>query len=714
MRPRNLIAIWFQLLALNLKMKFIYIMSSIKDQKIVAEKRIEKFAKTPSQFTEDDYHGLASWINFLDHHYHTLDKPIVADKEYDDYFAVLKQVEEKHPDWLLPHTPTQRIGGDVLPNFTKGTHRIAMLSLTNSYNPQDLIEFDQRIQNFLKINSSPEYFCEPKFDGLSMELIYENGFLVRALTRGDGLIGEDVTQNVKTIKSIPLRLNTESPPELLEVRGEVLINKDDFAKLNQFQEKEGLPAFANPRNAAAGSIRQLDSKVTASRPLKFFGYNLGDYKGISFTSQSDVYEKFHKLGIPTYAQSTKICSKISDVVEFYEKLEKTKSTLHFDIDGLVIKINSLKLQEELGLVAKSPRWATAAKFKPDTAQTIIVEIFCQVGRTGAITPVALMKPIKVGGVTITHATLHNQEEIDRKDVRVGDTVTIQRAGDVIPEILGPVLKKRPPTAAAFKMPTQCPACQQPVVAVPDEAILRCVNPACPAILKESLKHFSSRRAMNIEKMGDRWIETFVDKGLVTSFVDFYFLKKSDLLNLDRQGEKSADNILKSIDQSKKTTLTRFIYALGIRYIGETTAKHLADHFLNIERFINAGEDELMKIPEIGQKVARSILNWLSSSINREQVKQLINAGIQIPEGKVNISGPLSGKSFLITGTLPVSRDKAQAQIQENGGKLLSSVSSKLNYLIIGEEPGSKLEKASNLGVTIIGWDEVLKMIEQEI
>lgn len=702
------------MLALNLKMKFILRMSSIKDQKVTAEKLLVKLEKNPSKTTEDDYHSLVEWVTTLDYHYHTLDKPLVPDKDYDSFFSLLKSVEKANPKWIVDNSPTHRVGGPLLPGFIKGSHRTPMLSLTNSYDPEDLREFDKRVQNFLKSKTPFEYFCEPKFDGLSMELVYEKGLLVKALTRGDGVVGEDVTINVKTIKSIPLRLTGKLIPNLLEVRGEVLINKKDFAELNQFQEKEGLPVFANPRNAAAGSIRQLDSKITAGRPLKFYGYNLGAYDGILFSSQSDVYEKFLELGIPTYVSSTKICKDIEEVVSYYQNLEKNKHDLPFDIDGLVVKINSLKVQDELGLVAKSPRWATAAKFKPDTAETVLEDIFCQVGRTGAITPVALMKPVKVGGVTITHATLHNQEEIDRKDVRIGDTIVVQRAGDVIPEILRHIPEKRPQGSTPYTLPTECPGCGAPLVTTPDEVVTRCVNVDCPAVLKESLKHFASRRAMNIEKMGDKWIETFVDKGLVKSFADFYFLEKSDLLTLDRQGEKSADNILKSIEQSKKTTLARFIYALGIRYIGETTAKHLADHFLNIERFVQAQEDELMKIPEIGGKVALAVLNWLAQESNKLQVTRLVqDAQIQIAEAKVNTSGPLSGKSFLITGTLSLPREKAQAQIQDNGGKLLSGVSSKLNFLVVGDEPGSKLEKATNLGVTVIGWEDVLKMIDEK-
>lgn len=686
-------------------------MSFVKEHKKEAERILALLKKSSVEVTKEQYLFLIEWVHELDYNYHTLDKPLVSDKEYDDFFSALKQIEAQHVNWLIDSSPTHRVGGAVLPVFTKGTHRQPMLSLANSYDPEDLVDFDQRIQNFLKTESTFEYFCEPKFDGLSMELIYENGVFTKALTRGDGVTGEDVTVNVKTIKSIPLRLNSKKPPQLLEVRGEVLITKEDFRALNQFQEKEGLPTFANPRNAAAGSIRQLDSKISASRPLKFFGYNLGEYQGIEFNSQSDVYDKFLELGIPTYKKATRVCSDIQGVVEYYKELETTKGQLPFDIDGLVVKINSRKIQDELGLVAKSPRWATAAKFKPDTAETTVEEIFCQVGRTGAITPVALMKPIKVGGVTVTYATLHNQEEIDRKDIRVGDSVVIQRAGDVIPEIIKSIPEKRGKNSKPYHLPTECPACSEKLHVNEDEAVIRCVNPSCPAILKESLKHFASRRAMNVEKMGDKWIEAFVDNNLVKSFADFYQLNKSDLLTLDRQGEKSADNIIKSIEQSKKTTLARFIYALGIRYIGETTAKHLADHFLTIDRFVTTNEEELMKVPEIGEKVAQSTLAWLASSTNQKQVKALIEAGISIAETKVNTDGILSGKSFLITGTLPLARDKAQGIIQENGGKLLSGVSSKLNFLVAGDDPGSKLEKANSLGVTVVGWDDVLKMID---
>jgi DNA ligase (NAD+) len=543
-----------------------------------------------------------------------------------------------------------------------------------------------------------------------MEIVYENGVFTKAITRGDGTVGELVTQNVKTIKSIPLKLKTKNPPALLEIRGEVLMHKSDFAELNDYQQSEGLPTFANPRNAAAGTIRQLDPKITAERPLKFYAYALGDYQGIDFKNQKDIYDHFHDFGIPTYPTLTKICDNINQVVDFYSDFEKKRHELPFDVDGIVIKVFDFKLQEELGLVARSPRWATAAKFAPQQAVTKILEIQCQVGRTGAITPVAIMEPVKVGGVTVTNATLHNQEEIDRKNIRVGDTVVIQRAGDVIPEVVEVVLEKRADDSKPFHLPKHCPSCAEKLVHSEGEVVVRCVNPKCPAKLKESLKHFASRRAMNIEKLGDRWIDIFVDSGFVKGFSDFYKLEKHQLLTLERQGEKSADNILKSISSSKQTTLARFIYSLGIRYVGETTAKHLANHFVTIENFLNPKDQELLEIPEIGPKVAMAIQEWLDAKSNIKEVHSLLAAGITFEKITRNTEGPLKGKSFLITGTLAIPRDQAKEIIEKNGGKILSSVSSKLNFLVVGSDPGSKLEKAQGLGVAIIAWDELEKML----
>jgi DNA ligase (NAD+) len=649
----------------------------------------------------------------IDHHnslYHQQDRPEISDFEYDRLFQELLDLERAHPELVSLDSPSQRVGGTLLTHFTKTPHRLPMLSLTNSYNAQDLSDFDERIQGFLKSSGPFEYYCEPKFDGLALELVYENGLLVRAITRGDGTVGEDVTSNIRTINTIPLRLKGKNPPALLEVRGEVLMFKEDFRVLNESQQESGESPFANPRNAAAGTVRQLDSKIAARRPLKFFAYGLGAVEGFSEKTHSAVEKTLAELGLPVALELSRVCPNINTVVEYYFEIEKKRPHLPFDIDGIVVKINSLQLQEDLGLVARSPRWATAAKFKPEQARTVIEDIVVQVGRTGALTPVAIMNPVKVGGVTVTNATLHNQDEIDRKDVRIGDTVLIQRAGDVIPEIVEVDLSQRPKSSKRFKIPSICPSCSQPVVKIESEVVSRCTNPTCPSVFKESLKHFVSRRALNMEKVGDRLIETLVEQGLVKNFSDLYKLKREAFLSLERQGEKSVDNILKSIETSKKTTLARLIYGFGLRFVGEQTAKLLANHFVTLEGFLSADKEALLLVPEIGPKVADSVLVWLKNSQMIKQAHELVKLGITFEEKKRNLSGPLLGKSFLVTGTLPVKREEAQALIEKNGGKLLSSVSSKLNYLVVGDDPGSKVQKAESLGVTRITWDDLLKML----
>jgi DNA ligase (NAD+) len=660
------------------------------------------------------YEELKKILAEHDYSYHVLDQPTISDYDYDQLYNELLQLEATHPDFDRSGSPSQRVGLVPLDSFEKVAHRKPMLSLANSYSPEDILEFDERVKKFLKTSESVAYLAEPKFDGLSMELVYEKGLLKRALTRGDGSIGEDVTQNVMTIKTIPLKLNTLKPPDLLEVRGEVLMFKADFAKLNDQQQENGLQTFANPRNAAAGTIRQLDSKIASSRPLRFFAYALGEVSGVEFRFQEEVAVYFAKVGIPTASMSdpglVKICTTAEEAVEYYHFIEKKRPQLPFDIDGVVFKVNSLSIQDDLGLVARSPRWATAAKFKPEQNQTLIENIVVQVGRTGALTPVAIMKPVRVGGVTVTNATLHNQEEIDRKDVRIGDTVIIQRAGDVIPEIVQVLTEKRPKNSKPFLLPTHCPACDSPVTKLEGEVVTRCTNPLCIAMVKESLKHFVARRAMNLDKIGDRLIEALVDQKLVASFSDFYRLKKDQVLSMERQGEKSAENILQSIETSKKTTLARFIFALGIRFVGEQTAKHVADHFGTVENFLAASEEDLLQVPEIGPKVAKSILEWLSNPLLVKEVRNLVKLGVEIQKPQRAQSGKLAGKSFLITGTLPVKRDDAKDLIEKNGGKILGSVSSKLSYLVVGDDPGSKLAKAEGLGVTILTWEQLQEMV----
>lgn len=684
-------------------------------------------AMTQSKAHQKRHSELKKIIEHHNHMYHVLDQPEISDQEYDRLFNELLELEQKHKDLDLSDSPSQRAGADPLDVFEKVAHRKPMISLANSYSADDILEFDERIKKFLKSDKEIEYFCEPKLDGLAIELIYEEGLLVRALTRGDGSVGEDVTHNIRTIKSIPLRIHPVSKPRfaknlddrllnvsprILEIRGECLIGKADFVEMNKQQEENGQAVFANPRNAAAGTIRQLDPKIAATRPLRFFAYAIGESSELQFRSQEEMELYFREIGIPILDRKfIKLAETAKEAAEYYHEIEKLRPKLEFDIDGIVVKVNSLALQDDLGLVARSPRWATAAKFQPEQATTTIEAIHVQVGRTGTLTPVAIMKPVKVGGVTVTNATLHNEEELRRKDVRVGDTVLVQRAGDVIPEVVSVLLDKRPKNSTEFSMPTNCPSCDTLVVKLEDEVAWRCPNPFCKAIVKESLKHFVSRRAMNVEKIGDRLIDTLVDQDMVSKFSDLYKLDKDTLMSLERQGDKSTENILKNIEASKKTTLARFIFALGIRFVGEQTAKLLADHFDTLENFKSATSEELMKVPEIGPKVAQSILTFLENKDSQKELDQLIRSGIQIAEPKRAAGGKLSGKSFLVTGTLPVKRDEAKDIIEQNGGKILGSVSSKLNYLIVGDDPGSKLEKAQGLGVAILSWDDFLGLLK---
>ena len=660
-----------------------------------------------------EYQRLKQLVEKHNYLYHGLDKPEVSDFEYDRIFNELLDFEKQNPKLKTADSPTNKVGGVVLSRFEKVTHRIPMLSLSNTYNAEEIIEFDEKVKKFLNTQDDIEYLCELKLDGLALELIYENGFFVRALTRGDGVVGEDVTENIKTIKNIPLKLKED--PELIEIRGEVLIFKEDFVKMNFQQEELGENIFANPRNAAAGTVRQLDSKMAAARPLRFFAYALGAKEGIEFRTQKKLAEFLVKNQVPTMEQFNshplrQVCKNAAEATAFYHSIEKIRSELPFDIDGIVIKVNSISVQDDLGMVARSPRWATAAKYKPQQAETIIENIVVQVGRTGAITPVAIMRPVKVGGVTITNATLHNQDEIDKKDVRVGDSVIIQRAGDVIPEVVQVLLEKRPKNSKPYHIKEECPICQSPAKRGEDEAVLRCTNEKCPSIIKGNLKHFVSRKAMNIDKVGEKIIDAFFDNGLVQNISDLYKLDKDMILSLDRQGDKSADNILASIEKSKKTTLSKFIYSLGIRFVGEQTAKSLAEHFLNIESFLELESEEILKVPDIGPKVAESVLNWTKQKENKKLIKSLLQLGVTIEIASRNKSGPLLGKSFVITGTLEVGRDEAKQVIEENGGKILSSLSSKLNYLVVGSDPGSKVEKAEKLGVQIISWNDVKSMM----
>ncbi len=666
------------------------------------------------------YSELVAELNEHSYKYHSLDKPIISDRQYDKLFDELLAMESQFPELIQADSPSQRVGSEPISKFEKVKHRVPMLSLSNSYSEEDIFAFDERVKKFLSTSKDIEYFCDLKFDGLAMELIYENGLLTQALTRGDGFTGENVISNIRTIASIPLRLRSENPPSLLEVRGEVILFKEDFKLLNEQQVELGEVPFANPRNAAAGTIRQLDPKIAASRRLRFFSYGLGESPDFKPKTFEDMVSGFEGFGLPVLGLAkkfghntrlSKICASAAEAIEYYHAIHKIRHALPFDIDGIVVKVNEYKLQAALGFIARSPRWATAAKYEPEQGQTIVEKIAVQVGRTGALTPVAIMQPVDVGGVTITNATLHNQQEIDRKDVRPGDTVIVHRAGDVIPEIISVILDKRPSSSKRFVLPKTCPVCNEMVFQNEGEAVSRCMNPLCRARLKESLKHFVSRRAMNIEAIGDKLIETLVEEGIVTRFSDLYRLTYKDLIALERQGEKSTQKILDNIEKSKTTTLSRFLYALGIRFVGEQTAKLIAKKFGNIESVIAATEEQLLEVDGIGPKVAEAFSSEFSKKKFVAEIQALLKLEV-LPATEISTqaSDKLSGLTFVITGTLPMERDKIKTLIEDHGGKTSSSVSKKTSYVLAGDEAGSKLEKARELQVKVLDWPAFQKLI----
>jgi DNA ligase (NAD+) len=648
-----------------------------------------------------------------DYQYYVLDAPTISDNEYDGLFRELQALEEANPELITTDSPTQRVGGQAIKAFSSITHRVAMLSLNNAFEDNELVNFDKRIREGLGFNEI-EYAVEPKFDGLAITLTYENGIFVQGATRGDGYTGEDVSHNLKTIRSIPQRLNMQFAPKLLEVRGEVLMFKADFERLNQDQASRGEKIFANPRNAAAGSLRQLDPNITATRPLSFFAYGLGATEGVGpFISHSASMDFLQSLHLPVCKERETV-KGVKGLLTYYQRIGEMRDRLPFDIDGVVYKVNSLSQQAELGFVSRAPRWAIAHKFPAQEAQTIVLDIDVQVGRTGAITPVARLKPVFVGGVTVTNATLHNEDEMRRKDVRIGDTVSIRRAGDVIPEVVSVLLTQRPNDAKIFSMPINCPVCGSHITRQEDEAIARCTGGLfCAAQRKQALIHFASRKAMDIEGFGEKLVNQLVDHGLAHSLADIYQLNLNTLANLDRMAEKSAQNIVDALIKSKKTTLARFIYSLGIRNVGEATAKDLARHFGNIESIKSASLESLQEVPDIGPIVAESILNFFSEAHNIEVIASLIKseeeggAGIYWDPVETNPvkSGLLAGKTFVLTGTLPsLSREEAKSIIENAGGKVVGSVSKKTDYVIAGAEAGSKLDKAMELNIAIL--DEI--------
>ncbi len=661
--------------------------------------------------------ALKAQIRQYDYHYYVLDAPVVPDSEYDQCFRALQALEQQYPELITPDSPTQRVGGTALESFSSVTHRQAMLSLNNAFEMSEVEAFDKRIREGLGI-SMVEYAVEPKFDGLAITLTYENGIFVQGATRGDGYTGEDVTLNLKTIRSIPMRIMTDNPPKLLEVRGEVLMFKQDFEKLNQAQMARGEKLFANPRNAAAGSLRQLDPNITKTRPLSFFAYGLGANEGVPHqATHASAMHYLSGLQLPVSELRATVLG-VEGLMQYYARIGKAREQLPFDIDGVVYKVNAISQQNELGFVSRAPRWAVAHKFPAQEALTIVEAIDVQVGRTGAITPVARLKPVFVGGVTVTNATLHNQDEIDRKDVRVGDTVSVRRAGDVIPEVVSVALHLRPANTQPYHILTAiqhaCPVCGSHVIKQADEAVARCTGGLfCSAQRKQAILHFASRRAIDIEGLGDKLVEQLVDAGLVHTLADIYHLTLNDLANLERMAEKSAQNLLDALETSKQTTLARFIYALGIRNVGETTGKDLARHFGNLSALMQADLETLLQVPDVGPIVAESILQFFNETHNREVIQKLRDAGLNWQEsaGQQHISGALSNKTFVLTGTLPtLSREDAKAMIEQAGGKVSGSVSKKTDFVVVGTDAGSKLEKAQSLGVTIIDETALLAML----
>ena len=638
------------------------------------------------------------------HAYYVLDAPTVPDTEYDRLFRELEALEAAHPELASDDSPTRRVGASPLAAFDEVQHAVPMLSLGNAFTEEEVAGFDRRCRQGLGAERI-DYAVEPKFDGLAVSLRYEHGVFVRGATRGDGTRGEDVTANLRTVRSLPLRLQGDSLPDLLEVRGEILMWRDDFAGLNQRQLENGEKVFANPRNAAAGSLRQLDSRITARRPLRFFAYGIAQIAPQNEPeTHSETLDRLAELGFPVAAER-EVVAGLEGLLGYYARIGARRPSLPYDIDGVVYKVDRLSDRQRLGFVSRAPRWAVAHKYPAQEEVTDLLDIEIQVGRTGALTPVARLKPVFVGGVTVTNATLHNEDEIRRKGLLIGDQVIVRRAGDVIPEVVAPIIERRSGAERAFVMPTACPVCGSHVVRAEDEAIARCTGGLyCPAQRKQALLHFAGRRAMDIDGLGDKLVDQLVERDIIRTPADLYRLGVLKLAALERMGEKSAVNLLAAIDKSRDTTLARFIFALGIRNVGEATARDLAHHFGSLDALLAANSDSLQHVPDVGPVVAKSILEFLNEPHNVEVIEQLRVGGVRWPEGPPSrpASGVLEGKTLVLTGTLPtMTRDEAKALIEANGGKVTGSVSKKTDYVVAGADAGSKLAKAETLGVVIL-------------
>jgi DNA ligase (NAD+) len=664
---------------------------------------------------------LRKLIHYHNYRYYVLDEPEISDAEYDRLFQELEELERAHPELVTPDSPTQRIGAEPLEEFGTYEHSIPMLSLKSVTTEAEVRDFDDRVRRLLGNEAVIEYVVEPKIDGLAMELVYENGVFTVGSTRGDGTTGENITQNLRTIKTIPLRIFSDddagTPPSLLEVRGEVYIPLRKFKALNAALGEKGEKMFANPRNAAAGSVRQLDPKVTASRPLDFFAYGIGRVEGREFSTQWEVLEYLRRIGFRVSPLIRRF-ETIDEVLRYHDAVQEERDDLDYEIDGIVVKVNSLAQQETLGAVSRSPRWAIAYKFPAREEYTRVNDILVQVGRTGALTPVAVLEPVQIAGVTVSRATLHNEDELRRKDVRIGDTVVVERAGDVIPEVVSVIKSKRTGAEREFRMPDKCPVCGSDVIK--EGPIVRCIGVACSAQLKERIKHFASLRALNVEGLGEKVIEQLVDRGMVSDAADLFFLTKQDLMKLERMGEKSAQNILAALEKSKHTTFARLLYALGIRHVGEHTASLLAAHFKDLDALLTASYDDLVQIPEIGPEVAKSILLFFEQESTKKMLEKLEQAGVEYETKEVEGAGGaegagkiLAGKTFVFTGRISMPREEAKDIVERLGGTVSSSVSKKTDYVVAGEEAGSKLEKAEKLGVTVIEEEAFREMVEEK-
>jgi DNA ligase (NAD+) len=663
-----------------------------------------------------DIEQLRQEINLHNYRYYALDDPQITDADYDRLMQRLHQLEEQYPQSVTPDSPTQRVGATPLSAFQTVVHEMPMLSLDNAFSDDDLLAFNQRIQDRLKTKGDIEYACELKLDGIAVSLLYRHGVLVRGATRGDGANGEDITQNVRTINSIPLRLRGRGYPAVLEVRGEIYMPKAGFNALNEKARAADEKLFVNPRNAAAGSLRQLDSRITASRPLEMCAYSVGWIEGGELpATHSDLLAALKSWGFLTNRE-TDVAKNILEAMKFYRQIGQKREALAYDIDGIVFKVNSRELQDKLGFISRAPRWAIAYKFPAQEESTTLLDVEFQVGRTGAVTPVARLQPVFVGGVTVSNATLHNRDEINRLGIKIGDTVIIRRAGDVIPQIVQVVENKRPENARDILFPEHCPVCNSPVETVADEAVARCSGGlVCAAQRKEAIKHFASRKAMNVEGLGDKLVEQLVDLGLVNNLADIYSLTREQLSAMERMGEKSADNILAALELSKKTTLAKFIYALGIREVGEATARNFANYFGSFEALAEADQDSLQGVPDVGPVVAHFVAEFFEQESNRAAVASLRSAGIKWSNIEVASPEalPLNGLTYVLTGTLEtLSRDDAKMHLLALGAKVAGSVSAKTDYVVAGPGAGSKLAKAEELGLKVMDEAALIALLRE--